>query len=518
MKRNHQLKKLLCYIMLLCTLCACQSEPASVAEEPMTTTDANVDVSKISIGAFGTENENPLLIRTNYNEQLNLLIYDSLYIINPKYEAEENLASGYEIQNGGYSVNVFLKPNVVFHDGSALTAHDVKATIQFIRDNPGYYSYQIRNIKNVTVKDDLTLQLELSELTPNLKLQLVFPILCKKELLNTTDFRLNGTGPYRVASQTKGKQIILEKNSSYHKKFATDIKTIEVSLIPDRETARSLSGSGILDVFYSAFFDEGLKSVTKYESLKFDYITDEYTFLSLNYQAPLMNEKNFRKALYYAISRDEIRDKVFMTHAESAYLPLPPNSWAYNDTKENEQNTERSKQLLSELGFSDVDNNNLIEIYEDTIKKELSLTLLSIDDATKKSICEQLILDFKEIGIGLQVQYVTKEEFELLYQEQLHDLYLITTNIGYDLDLKEFFTGRFSSPVEIDYQKYIEKIASADKLELKQPEYMRLCDEFYENTPHIPLVFLKNTLLTTKKLGTIQQIYPSHLYYSVLKK
>ncbi|MBO5409372.1 MAG: ABC transporter substrate-binding protein [Clostridia bacterium] len=516
--RKHILKNCICFFLLLTVLCGCQHQSDVPKDEPLTATDAAVNTSKVTIGAYGSEEENPLLVRTNYNEQMNFLIYDSLYTINSKFEAEENLAAGYEIQNSGYSVTVYLKPNVVFHDGSALTAQDVKSTISFIKENQGYYSYHTRNIQSVSVIDDTTLQLELSYLTPNLKLQLTFPILCKKQLLSQPDFSLNGTGPYQVASQTKGKQIILEKNKNYHGKFSSNIKTIEVSLIPDREAARSLAGSGMLDIFYSAFFDEGLKSVTKYESYKSDYLTDEYTFLTFNFNSPHIGEKKFRKALYQAVSRDKIKDDIFMTHAESTYLPLPPGSWAYNDSKENVRNIDESKRLLSELGYSDVDNNTIIEIYGEEDKQEVVFHLLSIDDPTKKAICEQLISDFKEIGIGLQVTYVTKEEFPTVYGEQLHDLYLITTNIGYDLDPKNFFDGLFSAPVGIQYDSYLKKFATADKLELKQPEFMRLCDEFYETIPHIPLVFLKNTMLTGEKVGEVSDISPSHLYNSVLKK
>ncbi len=516
--RSHIIKNCICFFLLLSILCGCQNQNDTPNNEPLSVTDANVNTSKITIGAYGTEEQNPLMIRTNYNEQMNLLIYDSLYTITPKFEAEENLAAGYEIKNEGYSVLLFIKPNVVFHDGSNLSAHDVKATISFLMENPGYYSHNIRNIQAVSVIDDYTLQLDLAYLTPNLKLQLTFPILCKKQLLSQPNFEFNGTGPYKVASQTKGKQIILEKNKNYHQKFSTDIKTVEVSLIPDRETARSLASSGMLDIFYSAFYDEGLKSVTKYESFKFDYITDEYTFISLNYNSPHIQEKKFRKALYKAIGRDKIKDDIFMTHAQSTYLPLPPGSWAYNESKDNIQNIEEAKRLLSELGYSDVDNNNIIEIYENDEKKELVFDLLTIDDLTKRAISEQLVSDFKEIGISLRVHYVTKEEFPAVYAEQIHNFYLITTNIGYDLDPTNFFSGTFAAPVENQYENYLKKFGTADKLELKQPEYMRLCDEFYETIPHIPLVFLQNTMFTSQKVSDISEVSPSHLYSNIIQK
>ncbi len=510
-------------LFLVCILLvfACSSCMHSNKNNPGSQNDEHSSQSgrsKITVGAYFTQDKNPLATKTSYNEQMHFLLYDGLYHMNTNYEAVENLACGYEISDGGYTVLISVKPNVRFHDGSELTAHDVRATIQYLLDNPGYYQHNVRNIKSVSTVDDHTVRLELSALTPNLKLQLIFPIVCKKELVNITSFQYNGTGPYRLTSETKGKQLLLSLNEDYHREFDSDIKEIEVSLIPDEETARSLSSSGVLDIFYSSFYQEGLKTVTKYESDKLDYLSDEYTFLALNYNVPLMNEKTFRKALYQSVCRDTIRDDIFMSHAESTYLPLPPGSWAYNDNKENQRDVDSAKNYLSELGFSDVDNNGILEFYDQDTKKELVLDLLSTDDSLKKEICDTLVSDFKEVGICLKVHYVSQEDFLIKYDEQIHDLYLITTNVGYDLDLEPFFSGVFRTPIAIDYPAYLKKFSISDELAMKQPEYMRLCDEFYEYTPHIPLVFLKHTMLISSNLNSITGIEPCYFYYGILKK
>lgn len=520
--KSFLIQKTIC-LFLICvfltiTCSGCMHSNKDKSYGPNDGIEAFNDRSKITVGAYFSNDKNPLATKTSYNEQMYFLMYDGLYHINSKYEAVENLAYGYEIQNGGYTVFISLKPNVFFHDGSELSAHDVRATIQYLLDNPGFYQHNVRNIQAVSVVDEHTVRLDLAELTPNLKLQLTFPIVCKKELMNASTFQYNGTGPYRLSSEKKGKQLLLIQNENYHRDFYSDIKEIEVSLIPDEQTARSLSSSGILDIFYFSFYEEGLKTVTKYESDKSDYLSDEYTFLAFNYNAPLMNEKSFRKALNQAISRDTIRDDIFMTHAESTYLPLPPGSWAYNDNMENKRDVESAKVLLSELGFSDVDNNGILEFYEQDTKKELVLNLLSIDDAIKKEICETLVANFKEVGISLRVHYVSKEEFAAQYEEKTHDLYLITTNVGYDMDLAPFFTGVFQAPIPIDYGAYLKKFAVSDELAIKQPEYLRLCDDFYEYVPHIPLVFLKYTMLVSSDLNSNAEINPCYFYYSILKK
>ncbi len=523
MNHNNTILKKIISLFLICiliiaTCSGCMHLNRRNPDSQDDGTTAQNSRSKITVGAYFTQNKNPLATKTSYNEQMHFLMYDGLYHMNANYEAVENLACGYEISNGGYTVFISVKPNVRFHDGSELTAHDVRATIQYLLENPGYYQYNVRNIKSVSVVDDYTVCLELSALTPNIKLQLIFPIVCKKELVNTTSFQYNGTGPYRLTSETKGKQLLLSINEDYHREFNSDIKEIEVSLIPDEETARSLSSSGVLDIFYSSFYQEGLKTVTKYESDKFDYLSDEYTFLALNYNVSIMNEKTFRKALYQTVCRDSIRDDIFMSHAESTYLPLPPGSWAYNDNQENQRDVDSAKNYLSQLGFSDLDNNGILEFYDQDTKQELVLDLLSADDALKKEICDTLVSNLKEIGISLKVHYVSKEEFLTKYEEQIHDLYLITTNVGYDLDLEPFFSGIFRTPVAIDYQAYLKKFSISDELAMKQPEYMRLCDEFYEYTPHIPLVFLKHTMLISSNLNSITEMNPCYFYYGILKK
>ena len=49
--------------------------------------------NKMSIGAYSSGNRNPLAVTAPFNEPVNLLVYDSLYTLNEKFEAVENLAS-----------------------------------------------------------------------------------------------------------------------------------------------------------------------------------------------------------------------------------------------------------------------------------------------------------------------------------------------------------------------------------------------------------------------------------------
>jgi hypothetical protein len=96
---------------------------------------------------------------------------------------------------------------------------------------------------------------------------------------------------------------------------------------------------------------------------------------------------------------------------------------------------------------------------------------------------------------------------------------LTSTNVGYDLDLFEFLDpgGKFYFPSNLEYPSHRDKLTYTDNRELKQPIYARLCNEFYEEIPHVPILFLKNTLAASKKTGEFSGLYPINLYYKILQ-
>ena len=95
---------------------------------------------------------------------------------------------------------------------------------------------------------------------------------------------------------------------------------------------------------------------------------------------------------------------------------------------------------------------------------------------------------------------------------------LVTTNTGYDLDLAPFMSigDKYSAPIEMKYNSELLKLSTTGETDLKKQVYKTLCDTFYENMPHIPLVFLKNTLIANNKFEKVEDIYINNIYFKVL--
>ncbi len=500
---------------------------------------ADVVTTKMTVGFYSAETYNPLLAKSDYNRQAYALIFDSLYNIGSDFSPKENLASDLYIENGGLSATLQIKPNVHFHDGSELSAYDVCESIKFImagEDN--FYKYNVRNISDVSVENDYTVRLFFSELSPNIKNQLTFPIV-KADDLKKSKFPLNGTGPYKLKNENSGKEMVFTRNKNYFADFKSTVENIYVEIIPDKITARSLAASGIVDAFFASFYDEGLKTVTKTQSVKTDYPTDEYTFIRLNYNSGIMYVKSFRKALSLIIDREKIKSDIFMSHAKEASVPVYPGCWIDTSSYIIKKNTEEAGKILLDMGYEDIDKDGILEYTKEQIQSddevikaelsasdnrtrlpyELSFSLLAYNSPVKESLCNELKKELKAVGIELKINLIDDyESFIELYNEGKYDMCLVTTDIGYDIDLSPFMTvdGEFGTPVEMGYDSELIKLATTTDLELKERIYKSMCDKFYDNMLHIPLLFLDNTLITNDKLETGTEVFINNIYYNIL--
>ncbi len=539
MRNSEQVMKIYKKIFLLfASLCVLLLSSCGKKTENAVT-QADVITTKMTIGFYSTESYNPLLVKSDYNRQAYALIFDSLYNLNADFSPVESLASDLYMENGGMGATLQIKPNVHFHDGSELTAYDVAESIKFIMNSEeNYYKYNVRNISKVTVENDYTLRLSFSFLTPNIKNQLTFPIV-KKDDLKKGEFPLNGTGPYKLKTENSGKELILAVNKNYFSKFDSTIEDIYVEIIPDKLTSRSLSGSGIVDAFFASFYDEGLKTITKTQSTKTDYPTDEYTFIELNYDNAIMYLKSFRKALSLVVDRDKIKSDIFMSHGEAAVVPVNPLSWVDTSSYLTKKDLDEAKRILKEIGYEDTDDDGILDYTKEQIQENdaivkgelskreentslpsrLSFDILAYSSSVKESVLSELVKEFKSAGIELRTKLVSDyESFLQLYENRSFDMCLVTTNVGYDIDLSPFMTvdGKYGSPVEMGYNSELLKLASAGELDLKSQVYKTLCDKFYDNMPHIPIMFLNNTFITNNKFEGEKEACINNIYFNIL--
>ncbi|WP_431281314.1 ABC transporter substrate-binding protein [Humitalea sp. 24SJ18S-53] len=150
-------------------------------------------------------------------------IYDTLLSRDPSLQVRPSLAESFRAVDET-TWEFKLRPGVRFHDGSPLTAEDVRFTIARIpnvQGNPNSYVTYIQGIREVQVVDPLTVRFLTDGPVPLLPTNIsnVFIISAAHGLRPTSEFNTGqaaiGTGPYRYSSWQPGQPLVLERNAEY---------------------------------------------------------------------------------------------------------------------------------------------------------------------------------------------------------------------------------------------------------------------------------------------------------------
>ena len=118
-----------------------------------------------------------------------------------------------------------LRPGVLFHDGTPLTADDVVFTYQRARDvpnAPGSFLQYLKHVTKTTAADPLTVIVETDGPDPILLNELMNVwIVSRKHGTGATTADYNarkaaiGTGPYKIAEWVQGDRMVLERFDGY---------------------------------------------------------------------------------------------------------------------------------------------------------------------------------------------------------------------------------------------------------------------------------------------------------------
>ncbi len=175
----------------------------------------------------GPESIDPHYTATGTHAETLKHVFDTLTWSGDKLQIEPRLATSWK----AIAPDVWefkLRPGVKFHDGSDLTAEDVKFSIERIPvvAGPNPTTIYVRRVKEVKVVDPLTVQIVTDGPAPNLPNDFIrLFIVSHKAAAGLTKDSANeafnsgkaaiGTGPYKFVSWTPKDQLVLERFDGY---------------------------------------------------------------------------------------------------------------------------------------------------------------------------------------------------------------------------------------------------------------------------------------------------------------
>lgn len=306
-------------------------------------------------------------------------LYDGL--MRYDYESTDvvpNLAASVDVNDDATVFTFTLHDGVRFHDGSALTAADVKYSIERVvnpaTDSPLTWVFEdagivgtdefvtgaADGISGIEVLDDLTVRITLRDPYAMFLHHLAMPAAhivsqaVTSALPAGEDLSSNpvGTGPFKLQGRLRDSSLTLVANTDY---FAgaphiagVNYRIITDSLIRWNEyLAGNLDASGIpsalfLDVVNDPQYADQIES------------TDELAvfYWAFNQRVPEFKDVRVRRAIAMAIDRQAIIDGPYNGTDKLANAPIPPGLAGYDDTIVGiPYDPEGARALLAEAGY-----------------------------------------------------------------------------------------------------------------------------------------------------------------------
>lgn len=389
---------------------------------------------------------NPIVAQETSTTQITGYIFEGLTRTHPvTLEVLGNLALNWETSDDGKEWIFHLRRDVKWNDGERFTAKDIVFTFNDLIYNPDIPTssrdiFTVEGEKIIVERvDDYTVKFTLPfTFAPFLRAlsHEILPVHKYASLVAEGKFTFSmgldtkladivGTGPFRLAKYLPGERVILERNPFYWKKDScrNQVPYLDKILFvilanPDTAMLRFLEGEidhysirpqdlGILGPDQSkgnfTIYNSGPSLMSNFVVLNQNSGTNPHTdkpFVK-PHKLEWFKNKDFRKALSYAINREKIVDILMNGLGIPQHSPVSPaNIYYYSDkVKKYSYDSKRAKNILFDIGFSDRDRDGILE---DKGGRALEITFFTPAENTQRVQIATLVKkDLEAIGVKI---------------------------------------------------------------------------------------------------------------------
>jgi len=414
-------------------------------------------------------------------------VYDCLLRLEPDGSLTPALAERYELSEDGKVYTFYLRKGVLFHDGSEMTAQDVKFTFDYGFEGP-IGTALFPNFEKCDIVDDYTVQVTLTapfeaflygvaSRLGGISSKAYFDKVGDDEYVKNP----MGTGPYKFVEWVSGDHTLLTANEAYWR-GEPSIKNILIQVVADRNTQMLGLQNGDYDVVRNPSIDsclrlDGVEGVTWDSALSTGRIT-----LYLNDWTGACKDANFRKAVQAAINKDDINAAVYAGRTENLNVDMCSNYNGFITPEDGVEvvpyNPEAAEAYLKESSYNG----------EEFVLSVNSGTAL---EAVAKILQAQLL----EVGINCTIKATDYQTYAAQWAERTYEAYILN-NLSSLVDADGVYTGHrldranwedrvFKRDAEISEMLLTGRAAIG---EARKPFYVKACNIVTEEAYDVPLV------------------------------
>lgn len=287
---------------------------------------------------------------------------------------EPELAESWEVAPDGKSITFHLRKDATFHDGTPVTASDVKWSFDRAVTVGGFPTIQMAagsytKPEQFSVVDEHTFKITFDAANKLSLPDLTVPV---PNILNATLAKKHATaddpwaakwtatndaggGPWKVATWKPGSEIVFDRFDAWKSGPAPKIKRVIYREIASAGTRRALLEKGDVDISkelppkdYSELAAEGKVNVVG------TLMQNECFFVDMNTKEPPFDDVKVRQAIAYAIPYEQIMKQALFNRGEPLWggdpsKPYPP-VWPIKSPYKTD--LEMAKKLLGETKYA----------------------------------------------------------------------------------------------------------------------------------------------------------------------
>lgn len=252
-----------------------------------------------------------------------------------------------------------LVDGATFHDGTPVTAEDVRFSLERILDpaTSATRHADLQVITDINVVDDRTVELTLESPNAALLAFLARPesaIVSKAHVESGASLatEMMGSGPFMLQDYEQGVEIVVERHPDYHVDGVPYLDAIRFIPISDESTRVNALLSGEVQATHFIPWT-AMNQIDSSPDFDLYLHTDAVLFLQFNVQRPPFDDQRVRQAVAHAINREGVIRAAFLGRGSTITGGvIPSEHWAHNEGLEGtySYNPDRARELLEEAG------------------------------------------------------------------------------------------------------------------------------------------------------------------------
>jgi len=388
-------------------------------------------------------------------------IFEGLVKPDPNGNLMNAVASDYSVSEDGLTYTFTLRDGVKFHNGNAVTAEDVKYSLDRVSgllDGTALISTLSADkggITSVDILDEKTVQVTVG--SANLELIYSFTAaIIPAGSGEDIDAQPVGTGPFSFVSYTPQEGIVVAKNADYWQEGLPYLDEVEFKIVTGANTALPELKGGSIDIY--PYLTDSQANELEGSMQVIAAPSNVVQALFLNNADDTLKDVRVRQAICYALDKDSVNEFVFGGNGAIVSAAMLPTMQSYyvdlNDVYGTGANIEKAKELLIAGQISEF----VFHVFEFSFDRFDQIFYLPITEA-------RLIHgDYNTWNIMLnreknQAIFVI-DPFGSCYADNEYDLYQLDNANGQSYGLLKRYAEKFTLSENFDVKRRFYKLYS----------------------------------------------------------